>query len=150
MILFVNDKSEVHDVNTTEDVSLTPLYVNESDPTFPFAGWSIAKICCYKVTVVEGVVTMMTPYVDSTLIDHIDQLGKQIEAVVSYQETKTAYIDDTEVVFEGIPNGPYYVSFDKPIRANRVTKEDLNNGTSTITVEFDPLEEVTKVTITIQ
>lgn len=150
MIVFVNDKSEIHDVNTTEDVSLTPLYVDENNPTFPFKGWSVAKICCYKVTVVEGVVTMYTPYVDSNLIEHIDQLGKQVEAVSPFKETKTAYIDDTEVVFEGVPTGAYLVSFDKPIYAKRVTKDNYTDGTSTVTVEFEPLEEVTKVTITIQ
>ncbi len=75
MILYVNEKNEIKDVNTTSDPSLIPLEVN--DETSPFQGWSTAKICCYKVEVAEGIVTMMTPYVDSRLIEHIDQLGRE-------------------------------------------------------------------------
>lgn len=75
MILYVNNKNEIKDVNTTSDPSLIALEVN--DETNPFEGWSIAKICCYKVEVAEGAVIMMTPYVDSRLIEHIDQLGKE-------------------------------------------------------------------------
>lgn len=76
MILFVNQNNEIKDVNVTADPTLIPLEVND-DEMNPFANWSVAKICCYKVSVSEGVVTMMTPYVDSRLIEHIDQLGKQ-------------------------------------------------------------------------
>ncbi len=75
MILYVNNKNEIKDVNTTSDPSLIALQVD--DETNPFQGWSTAKICCYKVEVAEGAVTMMTPYVDSRLIEHIDQLGKE-------------------------------------------------------------------------
>lgn len=74
MILFVNDKQEIHDVGSTADKSLSPLYVK--DEGNPFATWSVAKICCYKVTVTDGVVTMFTPYIDSSIISHIDQLGR--------------------------------------------------------------------------
>ena len=75
MILYLNDKSEIHDVNSTEDLSLTPVYVDENNEEFSFKGWSIAKICCYKVAVNEGVITMMTPYRDSTTLDFIDKIG---------------------------------------------------------------------------
>lgn len=80
MIIFVNEKNEIKDVNTTTDESLTPLEITEANP---FEGWSVAKICCYKAEVNEGRVTMMTPYVDTRLIEHIDQLSKQTEAVVT-------------------------------------------------------------------
>ena len=56
---------------------MTVLQVD--DETSPFKGWSIAKICCFKVTVSDnGEVTMMAPYVDSELIEHIDRLGSEI------------------------------------------------------------------------
>lgn len=80
MIIYVNSNNEIKDVNTTLDESLTPLEITDYNP---FEGWSVAKICCYKATVSEGRVTMMTPYVDSRLIEHIDQLSRQTEAIVT-------------------------------------------------------------------
>ena len=77
MILYVNDKNEIKDVNTTSDPSLIALEVN--DETNPFKDWSIAKICCYQVTVSEGMITSFAPYIDSTIIEIVDKLGKQIE-----------------------------------------------------------------------
>ena len=77
MILYVNNKNEIKDIDTTTNESLTALEVN--DESSPFVGWSKAKICCYKVNVQNGRVTMMTPYVDSRLLEHIDMLGKQNE-----------------------------------------------------------------------
>ena len=89
MIVYVNENYEIKDVGTTEDETLTPLEILHNNP---FEGWSVAKICCYKVNVKDGFVIMMTPYVDSKLLDHIDQLGKQ-------GETNTSDISDNR---EGI------------------------------------------------
>ena len=36
MILYVDSESKVRAVNSTTDTSLTPLYVDESNDTFPF------------------------------------------------------------------------------------------------------------------
>ena len=149
MILYVDSDSKVRAVNSTTDDTLTPLYVDESNDTFPFKGWSTAKICCYMVNVSDGVVTMMTPYVDSRMLDSIDAMGHQIDNAAPYKETKKAYIDDTQVVFKNVPSGTYSVSFNKSILATRIYKEDYTDGTSTIIVEFEPLEEVTEVTLTI-
>ena len=122
MILFVDSENKVRAVNHTEDSTLTPLYVNENDTTYPFDGWSTAKICCYQVSVQDGIVTMMTPYVDSKMLDTIDMMGHQIDSVTPVTRTKTAYIDDTEVVFFDVPNGNYNVTFDKPrLRAVRIS-----------------------------
>lgn len=77
MIIFTNDKNEIKDVGKTNLEGLTPLEIDDTDN--PFKGWSSAKICCYKATVLFGKVTMMTPYVDSRIIEHIEQLGKQAE-----------------------------------------------------------------------
>lgn len=76
MLLFVNNNNEVKDVNFTKDSSLLPLEVFDDDYN-PFKDWSVAKICCYRVEVQNGVVIMYTPYVDSRIIEHIDKLGKQ-------------------------------------------------------------------------
>lgn len=137
MKIYVNDKNEIHEVNTCSDPSLIELEVTDGT----FDGWSEAKICCYKVSVNEGNVTMMTPYVDSRLIEHIDQLGKQTEAITPKQYTKTAYIEDTEVVFTGVPSGNMTVYCTVPHTVER-------DG-DRVTVKFEPLEEVTEVTISI-
>ena len=87
MILYVNKKNEVKDVNTTTDESLTPLLVNDNFPDNPFLSWSIAKICCHKVEVIDGVVTSFTPYVDSRLVEHIERQGQEninLQAQVDY------------------------------------------------------------------
>ena len=75
MILYVDSENRVRAVNSTTDTSLTPLYVDENNEDFPFKGWSTAKICCYKVQVIDGMVTMMTPYRDSRTLEYIDGLG---------------------------------------------------------------------------
>lgn len=75
MILYVNEKNEIKDVNITSDPSLISLEVNNEGN--PFADWSVAKICCYCARVQDGVVVEMYPYVDTRIIEHIDQLGKE-------------------------------------------------------------------------
>jgi hypothetical protein len=77
MIIFVNNKNEIKDVESTNLEGLTALEIDDTDN--PFKKWSKAKICCYKATVIGGKVTMMTPYLDSRLIEHIEQLGNQTE-----------------------------------------------------------------------
>ena len=137
MKVYVNERNEIHEVNTCSDPSLIELEVTDGT----FDGWSEAKICCYKATVQDGNVTMMTPYVDSRLIEHIDQLGKQTEAITPKQFTKTAYIEDTEAVFSGVPTGNMTVYCSVPHTVER-------DG-DRVTVKFEPLEEVTEVTINI-
>ena len=75
MIIFVNDRNEIKDVHSTNDKTLTEVFIHDEEN--PFKDWSIAKICCYRVDVREGVVCMMTPYVNSLIIEHLDRLGEQ-------------------------------------------------------------------------
>ena len=76
MLIYCNNIGEIHDVYTNSLDDPTLIEYDVTDGTFD--GWSVAKICCYKVAVSpEGHITMMTPYVDSRLIFHIDQLGRQ-------------------------------------------------------------------------
>lgn len=93
MILFVDSESKVRAVDTTTDETLTPLYVDESSDTFPFKGWSTAKICCYRVSVSDGVVTMMTPYIDSRNLEMIDNMGHQIDATAENNVVTTETVD---------------------------------------------------------
>ena len=75
MKVFVNDRNEIKDVHSTKDNALTEIFINDDEN--PFKNWSIAKICCYRVDVREGVVCMFTPYVNSLIIEHLDRLGEQ-------------------------------------------------------------------------
>lgn len=87
MILYVNENNEIKDVNYTLDKNLTPLEVNDNTMDNPFLSWSIAKICCYKVEVQNGTVTMYTPYIDSRIIEHIERQGQEnitLQAQVDY------------------------------------------------------------------
>ena len=87
MILYVNSKNEVKDVNITSDENLTPLLVNDNAMDNPFLSWSPAKICCYTVEVKDGVVTGYTPYVDSRIVEHIERQGQEninLQAQVDY------------------------------------------------------------------
>lgn len=141
MKIYTNENGEIKDVNSTKDPSL--IEYDLVDATNPFLGWSVAKICCYKVTVFNGIVTMMTPYVDSRLIEHIDQLGQQVEAVTPWSETKTAYIDDTEIIFTNVPSG------NMSVYVGGVNHTLFEREGDRVTVKFEPLEEVTEVTINI-
>ena len=140
MLIFVNDRNEIHDVGSTTDPKLTPIEVTDGS----LDDMSEALICCYKVTVVDGVVVMRTPYVPSTVLESIDRLGKQTEAITPWTASKTAYIDDTEVTFYEVPTGNvtvYIGGYSGNYTVNRVQDR--------LTVEFEPLEEVTEVTISI-
>ena len=91
MKIYVNEKNEIKDVGTTTDESLIEYVIN--DAYNPFANWSVAKICCYKVAVKDGYVTMSTPYVDSRIIEHIDRLGNQNTVLQEQQITTQAQLD---------------------------------------------------------
>ena len=70
-------------------------------------------------------------------------IRKSVSDVTPYTESKTAYIDDTEVVFENVPSGNLSVFTSNSIGFQI---EKLDN---IVAVRFDPLEEVTTVTISI-
>lgn len=102
MILYVDSESKVRAVNSTTDASLTPLYVDENNDSFPFKGWSIAKICCYKVSVSDGVVTMMTPYVPSSELSYVDTLGKMIDKLNEKLSVVDGAVSDIGEAVSGI------------------------------------------------
>ena len=147
MILYVDGNNRVKAVNITNDKSLTPLYVDENYPKFPFAGWSSAKICCYQVFVKNGIVTNLILKVDSGMLDSIDIMGHQIDTVTPFKETKKAYIDDTEVrfFFKHEIKGNISVATSNPS-----IKFEVSVDYAEVLVTFDaPLEEVIDVTLSI-
>ena len=72
-----------------------------------------------------------------------DDTANKVVIITPYTETKTAYIDDTDIVFiaEAKGNLTVYLSEEIPYTVER----DANK----ITVSFEPLEQVTEVTISI-
>ena len=103
MIVFVDSEYKIRAVGKTDDASLKPLYIKDEDN--PFKGWSKAKICCYMTVVQNGHVTMMTPYVDSRMLDQIDLMGHAIEAQAPYEAVEKASFGDEDVYFTGVPSG---------------------------------------------
>lgn len=75
MKVYVDSDSKIKAVGSTEDTSLTELIINDDEDN-PFNGWSSAKICAYKCAVENGHVIMMTPYVTSSALPYIDEVGK--------------------------------------------------------------------------
>lgn len=90
MTIYVNERNEIKDVGATLDSTLIPIEVTDGT----FDNWCIARICCYKVNVVNGFVTMLTPYVDSRLIEHINQLG------TSTEDNKGNIEDNSEGIYD--------------------------------------------------
>ena len=80
---------------------------------------------------------------------YLSQINQRISEITPYTESKQAYIDDTECVFENIyKEGALTVNVvDKNgISINYEVVKDENN----IIVTFEPLEEVATVSIVIQ
>lgn len=71
----------------------------------------------------------------------VDNTAVKVEQITPYTETKTAYISDTLVVFTNVPSGNLTVYFDKPYTVEREADR--------VTVKFEPLEEVSTITISI-
>ena len=92
MIVYVNENGEIHDVGTTTDETLTPVEIIDDEDN-PFKGWSVPRICCYRIRVVEGHVVMMTPYINSILLDVYDQFGtadiKTAEDIIAAEQEIT-------------------------------------------------------------
>lgn len=91
MKIYVNDKKEIKDVGTTTDESLIEYVIN--DEMNPFVSWSIAKICCHRAEVIDGIVTEFTPYVSTIIIDQLDRLGKENEALKKENASTQAQLD---------------------------------------------------------
>jgi hypothetical protein len=92
----------------------------------------------------ENLVNALSKKIDNTKFYQdadIDGVRKGVADVTPTTLTKTAYIDETEVVFTNVPKGNMTIFFDKPYT---VTKEGNN-----VLIGFEPLEEVTTITISI-
>lgn len=70
-------------------------------------------------------------------------IRQSVSDVTPYTESKTAYIDDTEVIFENVPEGNISVFTSNGIVYQT---ERLNNS---VVIRFAPLEELITVTISV-
>lgn len=93
---------------------------------------------------VDSLVTTMNNNKFYTDAD-ISGVRKNVSDITPYEDTKTAYIEDKEVVFFNVPEGALLVSFSNGNRDYTLIKMENN-----LKVEFEPLEEVATITIKIQ
>ena len=98
MKVYVNDEMQIKSVDEPKE-GLMELEIIDDDPDRPnpFLGWSKAKICSYKVQVVDGKVIMMTPYRPSSTLDYIDEIGKQSEANEEKAQAFDIIVGEVEV-----------------------------------------------------
>lgn len=151
MILFMNDKQEVHavNVNNTDDKTLTPVFVDETkEQIVDIASWPVARICCYKMAVSNGVITMFTPYVDSNSISHYEQLGRQVEDITPYKAVEKASAGETEVTFVGVPEGKTLTTVVKDLEGNFID-HNTTKSEDIVKVFFEPLTYAADITLSI-
>ena len=72
----------------------------------------------------------------------VDETANKVDAITPYTDTKTAYIGDTEVTFENVPQGNLSVF--------GLSEYSIDRQSDRITIMFDAVEEVTTVSISIQ
>lgn len=97
-----------------------------------------------RLSNLENLVNALSKKIDSikyyTDAD-INGTRQSVSEITPYTETKTAYIGDTEIVFDDCPSGNLTVYLTIPY-----TVERMDNR---VTVYFDTLEEPTNITISI-
>lgn len=78
----------------------------------------------------------------STQTAKVDDTANKVVQITPYTASKTAYIGDTEVVFESVPQGNVSVFGLTSYQTERIADN--------LVISFDALEEVTTVSISIQ
>ena len=76
------------------------------------------------------------------IVSKLDDTSNKVEQITPYTDTKTAYIGDTEVTFEGVPTGNLSVF--------GLSEYAIDRQNDRITITFDAVDEVTEVSISIQ
>ena len=72
-----------------------------------------------------------------------DDTASKVVEITPWTASKTAYIDDTSTFFENVPNG------NMSVYVGGVNHTLFERDGDRVTVKFEPLEEVTEVTINI-
>lgn len=107
MKVFVNEEGKIKAVHASDDASLQMYELDETVESFPFAGWSDGRIMCYRINVApimideeltgKYMVTMFTPYVDTKIIEKIEDLYKENGALRSSQIVTEQTITDVDL-----------------------------------------------------
>lgn len=85
-VFYLDTEGCVCDLDVTDDKSLIPVMVDDEAFGYPFNGWSDDKICCYKVTVEKGIVTMISPNFHPKFIKQIDFMASRLnKKIVLYK-----------------------------------------------------------------
>jgi hypothetical protein len=92
MIIYVNKNNEIKDVGTSNNEKLTPIELDDNVYN-PFSGWSTAKICCYAIQLEDSKMKGFYPYVDNKIIEHIDRLGRENDALKQANMSTQAQVD---------------------------------------------------------
>ena len=72
-----------------------------------------------------------------------DDTASKVVEITPWTASKTAYIDDTSVTFENVPNGNISVY------VGGVNHTLFERDSDRVVVRFEPLEEVAEVTISV-
>ena len=72
--------------------------------------------------------------------------SKNISDLTPWKVTKTAYIQSKSITFENVPDGNITVYFNPTITSANYKLERIND---LVRVSFDPLQEVTEITLSV-
>lgn len=107
MKVFVNEEGKIKAIHVSDDASLQMYELDDTVDLFPFKGWSAGRILCYKINVApitidteptgKYMVTMLTPYVDTRIIEKIEDLHKENGALRSSQIVTEQTITDLDL-----------------------------------------------------
>ena len=75
-------------------------------------------------------------------VSKVDDTSNKVTAITPYTDTKTAYIGDTEITFENVPQGNLSIF--------GISEYSIDRQSDRITIMFDAVEEVTDITLSIQ
>lgn len=82
---------------------------------------------------------------NTPIVGKVDSTANQVDAITPYTDTKTAYYDETQKVFYGVPYGNLSVFF-----SNYNSDFSVYRVNDRVTISFPALTEQTDITIMIQ
>lgn len=89
MIVYVNSKYEIKDVETTTDHSLTAIEI----PDGVFGNRTVTEICCYKLIMTNGRYNGFTPYINAKIIGQIKKLADKNAELEEQNRTLSMTVD---------------------------------------------------------
>ena len=75
--------------------------------------------------------------------EKLDETASKVVDLTPYTDSKTAYIDDTSVTFEDVPDG------NMSVYVGGTNYSIFDRDGDNVVVKFEPLEEVSEVSISI-